>query len=110
MAGGNIPGATGPGGGAKKSPFGMNFGTLDLVLGGINTIGGLWAAWQQNKLAKEQLKMQTEMANINVANQISAYNTALEDKTRHRASYMEEDPATTEKYLASHKLEERQIG
>ena len=113
MAGG---GNYGGGGGNHVDPktgasgFGWNMGTLDLVLGGIKTIGNLWASWQQNKLAKEQLKMQTDLANINVANQIDAYNTALEDKTRHRASFNELSQGESDAYLASHKLEDRQIG
>jgi hypothetical protein len=93
----------------STNQFGWNLGTLDLVLGGVKTIGGLWAAWQQNKLAKQQLAMQKETTNINLANQISAYNTALEDKTRHRASYQELPQSESDAYLASHKLANRQI-
>lgn len=103
VGGGNLaPGA--------KNTFGWNLGSLDLVLGGIKTIGGLWAAWQENKLAKEQLKLQQQTTNANFANQVSAYNTALEDKTRHRASFNELPQAEADAYLASHKLDKVNIG
>ena len=103
----NLAPKTDTGGSSSKglSGFGWNTGTLDLVLNGISTIGSLWAAWQSNKLAKEQLAMQRNTTNANFANQIMAYNTALEDKTRHRASFNELPAAEVNSYLNSHRLQ-----
>lgn len=65
--------------------LGFNVDTTKLVLGGLGTIGSLWQAWEANKLAKEQFRFQKEITNTNLTNQIQAYNTALEDRTRSRA-------------------------
>ena len=92
------------------SGLGWNTDTLKLALGGIETIGGLWAAWEQNKLAKEQLELQKDTTNINLANQISAYNTTLEGKTAHRAAFSGLSDAEVNDYLNTHRLQEQSIG
>ena len=74
-------GVTPAGGGA----LGFNLDTAGLALGGVQTIGSLWQAWEANKLAKDQFRIGTKFANTNLANSIQSYNTTLEDRTRARA-------------------------
>lgn len=67
------------------SPLGMNMGTMNLVLGGIQAIGNIWNAFQANKLAKDQFAFQKDVTETNLANQIKSYNTTLGDRIRSRA-------------------------
>ncbi len=43
------------------------------AIGAVQTIGGLWSAWEQNKLAKEQFKFNKDMATKNFALSKDAY-------------------------------------
>src|SRR6185437_11279715 len=74
--------STGAGGIGGMGGLGFNLDTGKLALGGLQTIGSLWQAFEANKLAKEQFKFQKEFANANLANQIQSYNTTLEDRGR----------------------------
>lgn len=50
---------------------------------GVNAlaaVGGLYNAFQSNKLAKEQFAFTKEVTNTNLNNQIKTYNTTLEDR------------------------------
>jgi hypothetical protein len=49
-------------------PLGFNMDTLRLGLGGIQTIGNLWNAFEANKLAKEQFDFTKGITNTNLAN------------------------------------------
>lgn len=91
------------------SGLGWNLDTLQLALGGLNTIGNIWQAWEANKLAKQQFKAQKEFANINLANQIQSYNTALEDRGRSRAHTEGQDPAMAAAWISSNRLPERRV-
>lgn len=77
-----IPGMGGMGGGGG---LGFNMGTANLALSGLGTIGSLWAAFEQNALAKKQFNYTKQLSDTNLANQIQSYNTALADKARSRA-------------------------
>jgi hypothetical protein len=59
-------------------------GAASMVLGGLETLGTLWGAFQQNKLAKKSLKFQKQAFKTNLANSTKVYNTALEDRIRAR--------------------------
>lgn len=59
-------------------------GAASMVLGGLETLGTLWGAFQQNKLAKQSLKFQKKAFKTNLANATQVYNTALEDRIRAR--------------------------
>ncbi|MEQ1950919.1 hypothetical protein [Mesorhizobium sp. CN2-181] len=92
--------------GAGKSFFG-NMGLMDwgqLAIGGIGTAANIWNAWEQNKLAKEQLKFQKEAYNTNMANQIQSYNTQLEDRTRARQVGLGMSDEEAQAYIDKHQL------
>lgn len=63
--------------------FGMD--EAKLAMGGLQTIGQLWGAIQSAKLAKKQFNFTKDITETNLANQIRAYNTQLEDRSRSRA-------------------------
>ncbi|AZO48044.1 hypothetical protein [Mesorhizobium sp. M4B.F.Ca.ET.058.02.1.1] len=95
--------------GASKGMFsglggvsGLDWGKL--ALGGLQTIGSLWQAWEANKLAKAQFNFQKEFAQKNLANQIQSYNTTLEDRSNSRAFTQGDSQATADAYYQSHKL------
>lgn len=104
---GYTPQGNGPGGygGLKLGP---NLGTLDLAVRGIGTIGSLWQAWEANKLAKQQFAFQKNVTNANMANQIQAYNTTLEDRARSRY-HTEGTPEMAQGYVEKNRLQERQL-
>lgn len=76
-----LPGAAGGGGGPG---FFSQGGGAGLILGGIQTLGSLWNSFQQNKLAKKSLALQTRAFETNLKNTTQSYNTALEDRIRAR--------------------------
>jgi hypothetical protein len=73
-------------------------------LSGIQTLGSMWMAFQQQKMAKEALKFQKSSYATNLKNQTQSYNTALEDRIG--ARYKTEGRSDQEKndYIAQNKL------
>lgn len=65
--------------------LGANMGTAQLALGGLNTLGNLWGAFQAQNLARKQFDFTKETTNANLNNQIKSYNTALNDRIESRA-------------------------
>lgn len=59
-------------------------GGAQIGLGAIKTLGSLWNSYQQNKLAKQSLALQTRTFETNLANQRKTYNNSLEDRIRAR--------------------------
>ena len=59
-------------------------GMAQMGLGAISTLGGLWNSFQQSKIAKKSLQLQTKTFNTNLKNQTQTYNTELEDRIRTR--------------------------
>lgn len=91
---------------APKSGFelGWNAPTLQMGMQGLNTIGNIWGAWQSNKLAKDQLDFTKRITNANLSNQIKAYNTALEDRSRSRAFTEGQSSAEAQAYVDRNRL------
>lgn len=94
------------------SGFGMNLGTANMALGGLQTIGNLWSAYEANKLARKQFAFQKDITETNLANQILSYNTALEDRMRSRAYTEQGQPGGTtaesaQSYLDQNRLQRR---
>ena len=65
---------------AAGSGLGFNLGTLNMGVNALAAVGGLYNAFQSNKLAKEQFAFTKEVTNTNLNNQIKTYNTTLEDR------------------------------
>lgn len=84
--------------------LGWNMPTLQMGLQGLNSIGNIWGAWQSNKLARDQLNFTKRIANANLNNQISAYNTALEDRARARAAVEGQSSAEEQAYIDKNRL------
>lgn len=98
-----------PGAKMGGSGLGFNVGTMQLALGGLQTLGSLWQAWEANKLAKEQFKFQKDFANTNLANSIKSYNTALEDRGRSRAFTEGQSETEAQAYIDGNRLPDRRI-
>lgn len=98
-----LQGSTGLGG------LGLNLDTAQLALGGLQTLGSLWQAWEANKLAKEQFNFSKGFANTNLANSIQSYNTALEDRSRARAVTEGQTPEQAQAYIDANRLPNRTI-
>lgn len=103
-------GATGAAGavaGAATDPnkgLGFNIPTLELGLGGLKTIGGLYAAFQSNALAKKQFEFTKNAYNQNLTNSIQSYNTALSDRARSRAVMEGQTDAERDAYVSQNSL------
>lgn len=103
------PGVQAPGTSAG-TPLGMNLGTANLALGGIGTLGNLWAAFNAQKLAKEQFQYQKGITDTNLANQIQSYNTALVDRIKARASVTGAGESEVNQYIADNSLRDQRKG
>lgn len=101
---GYMTGIGAPGGGTGSSTGMSTLGTVGAVMGGLQTLGNLWGAWQANKMAKKQFKFTKQMTNINLANQMKAYNTALMDRARSRAVMEGQTQAEMDAYVANNSL------
>ena len=84
--------------------FGMNIGTGQLGLQGLNSLSGIWSSMKANKLGEQSFKLNKQMANTNLNNQLKSYNTALEDKGRARAQFEGQDAATAQAYIDKNRL------
>lgn len=82
----------------------FNTGNLQLVMGGIQTLGSLWNSYQQHKIAKEQLGLARETFQTNLENNRQTYNTALEDRIRARHHTEGRGSGETNAYLQEHSL------
>lgn len=89
---------------AKGLDLGWNMGTADLALGGLQTIGNLWSAWNANKLAKDQFDFQKKMSLANFENSAQSYNTTLSDRAKARQSYTGVSDADAQAYIDANKL------
>lgn len=100
-----------PGQNQAKGFFGGMGGmdALKLGLGGLQTIGNLWQAWESNKLAKQQFGLQKNLAQTNLTNQISSYNTSLEDRINSRYVTEGKSGDQAAAYIASHKLADTKL-
>ncbi len=101
-----IGGAGGNGQGSffKNGDGSFNTGNLQMVMGGIQTLGSLWNSYQQHKIAKEQIGLARETFQTNLANNTQTYNTALEDRIRSRHNTEGRGAAETESYLEENSL------
>ena len=104
------PAGGGLGGMFAGSGLGANMPTFSLALGGLQTIGGLWAAFNAAKVAKQQLNFTKSMANANLANQTQSYNTAIEDRARSRGFTEGQSSSQVDDYISRNSLAKRTVG
>lgn len=71
--------------GPQTSGFGLNMGTAQFALNGLQTLGGLWNSFQANKLAKKSFNFQKDYARTNLTNSTQSYNTQMRDRIDSRA-------------------------
>ena len=83
---------------------GFNLDGLEMISKGIGTIGSIWGAVQQNKLANEMFDFQKQTYADNYANQIASYNTALQERADGRASQEGRGQAWANRYVAKNKI------
>lgn len=89
---------------AQNNKIGLNINTANLALSGLQTIGNLFAAFQANKLAKQQFKYTKKVTDANLGNQIQSYNTALTDRINSRYVMEGKSPEQAQSYLDVNKL------
>lgn len=99
-----MPPTTPLGGAGAGNGFGMNIGTAQLGLQGLNSLSGIWSGMKANKLGEQSFKLNKQMANTNLNNQLKSYNTALEDKARARGQFEGQDAAAVQAYIDKNRL------
>ena len=101
-----IPGIGGNGVATPGNGFGdMKFmDKASLGIGGLQTLANLWMGFQANKLAKDQFKFTKKTTEANMANTISSFNTALEDRIRSRAVVEGRGEGYADQYLEKNML------
>jgi hypothetical protein len=83
---------------------GFNLDGLEMISKGIGTIGSIWGAVQQNKLANEMFDFQKQTYADNYANQIASYNTALQERADGRASQEGRGRGWANRYVEKNKI------
>lgn len=96
-------GASG-GGGGIFGQLGANIPTIQLGLGILSSLGGLYGAGQANRLARDSFNFQKGVTNTNLNNQIKSYNTALEDRSRSRAVQENRSEQSAQDYIDRNRL------
>ena len=85
--------------------FNSQYGST--ITGGLQAGAGLWGAFngmQQTKLAKQQMANSLNQWNKNYANQVSSYNTRLEDRQRARVAAQGANQQDVDSYMAKNHL------
>lgn len=79
-------------------------GIANAAISGLQTLGSLWMASKQMKLAKKQFKFTKDITNINLNNQMQSYNTALADRARSRGVMEGQTQDQVQQYIDSNSL------
>ena len=94
-----------PGLANKLRDFNSQYGST--ITGGLQAAAGLWGAFngmQQTKLAKQQMANSLNQWNKNYANQVSSYNTRLEDRQNARVAAQGASQQDTASYMEKNRL------
>lgn len=81
-----------------------NTDNIQMLAGGLETLGKLYMAFQQAKIARETLGLQKEMFQENLRNQRMSYNNALEDRITSRHAFDRSSPDQTKSEIARKSL------
>lgn len=84
--------------------LGANMPTIGLGLDGLKSIGGLYTSLGALGVAKQQLALSKMIANKNLANQTTSYNTALSDRARSRGVAEGQTQSTVDDYIKKNSL------
>ena len=88
----------------NATALGFNIPTLQLGLGALNSLAGMYNSWNMNKLAKQQFNLQKDVLNTNLNNQIKSYNNSLADQLRSRAAMETGDANAYDSLIEERKL------
>ena len=94
-----------PGFADKLRNFNSQYGST--ITGGLQAAAGLWGAYngmQQTKLAKQQMANSLNQWNKSYNNQVSSYNTRLEDRQNARVAAQGNYQQDTASYMAKNRL------
>ena len=94
-----------PGFADKLRDFNSQYGST--ITGGLQAASGLWGAYngmQQTKLAKQQMANSLNQWNKSYANQVSSYNTRLEDRQNARVAAQGANQQDTASYMDKNRL------
>jgi hypothetical protein len=94
----------GPLTGSGAGTLGFNVPTLQLGLGGISTLAGLYTGLKSLGLAQSQFNLQKQIAQANLGNSVASYNTALTDKATARGVAEGQSSAQVNNYINANKL------
>ena len=89
----------------KLRDFNSQYGST--ITGGLEAAAGLWGAYngmQQTKIAKQQMANSLNQWNKSYANQVSSYNTRLEDRQNARVAAQGANQQDTASYMANNRL------
>jgi len=89
---------------AKTASGGLNWGNAGDIMTGLASLAGVWAAFQQNKIARDQLNFNKSSYNTNLANQTQTYNTALTDRISSRYVQEGKSKSDAQAYIDANKL------
>lgn len=84
-----------------------SMGYMDMAkigMGGLQTLGNLWGAWQSNNLANKSFNFQRDMANRNLANTTAAYNSRMTDHANTLASLNSWSDKQKQDYITQNRL------
>ena len=88
----------------NATTLGFNIPTLQLGLGALNSLAGMYNSWNMNKLAQQQFNLQKDVLNTNLNNQIKSYNNSLADQLRSRAAMETGDANAYDSLIEERKL------
>ena len=89
----------------KLRDFNSQYGST--ITGGLQAAAGLWGSYngmQQTKLAKQQMANSLNQWNKSYANQVSSYNTRLEDRQNARVAAQGANQQDTSSYMDKNRL------
>lgn len=86
------------------SSLNRNAPALQLGLGALSTLGGLYQSSRMMDLARDQFRHARDVTNTNLTNQIQSYNTALAGRANARGVMEGRDQESINRYIEENKL------
>lgn len=103
-AGGNTTTTTPVNSTGWLSSLNRNAPALQLGLGALSTLGGLYQSNRMMDLARDQFRHARDVTNTNLTNQIQSYNTALAGRANARGVMEGRDQESINRYIEENKL------